>query len=343
MKTKRVNLIYIISTLILIILYSSGCVKSYMKDAPLEFKDIPYVNENGKPWPHKCMAMPQVTKLYNLSEQLNICYIEENPESLKTVILIHGLGSYLKFWKYQIDAFTKRGYRVLALDLPGFGKSDKPSTFPYTTEAFADVVREFAVTVKAQKPVLMGHSMGSHTAMNFAIRYPKELTALVLASPAGLEKFTIKEQLWFKNIFSSAVIKGTSEYGIWGSIRYNTFYQWKNEYEWLIEERARFIKNSEFSSYAYANVKTVQGLTQTDFIRDNLSKIQVPSIVFFGGKDRLIPNPFMHGNTPLSVMKHSHNIPKSKLIKLKNCGHVLQIDCSEKLNKGVFSFLGKIY
>jgi hypothetical protein len=90
------------------------------------------------------------------------------------------LGSNLKFWRYQLDLFARKGHRVIALDLPGYGKSDKPASFPYTMESFADVVRELARALAIEHPILVGHSMGGHTALAYAVRWPDEPRALVL-------------------------------------------------------------------------------------------------------------------------------------------------------------------
>jgi pimeloyl-ACP methyl ester carboxylesterase len=323
-----------------VLLLSAGCVTSYAGEKPLSFSEVPYVSPAGTPWKEDRVPLPEIAKVYRLAEPPQVAFVELNPDGRDTLIFVHGLGSNLKFWRYQLDAFAEQGYRVLALDMIGYGKSDKPATFPYSMEAMADVVREFVRAVDVEKPVLVGHSMGGHVSLTYAIRFPEELSALILTSPAGFEEFSSREKAWFKSSFSSALVKGASEEAIWGNVRSNNFERWRSEYEWLIEERVRVAKSPEFDQYAYANVKSVQGLTQTDFVRQNLQQIKVPTLIIYGTRDRLIPNPFMHGGSTDDVMAYGHqHIKGSRLIPLSGCGHMVQIDCSEPYNKDVREFL----
>ena len=318
----------------------AGCVHSYVKQPPLPYAQLAYESVDGQQWPEKYIEIPRTAERFGLKPETKICYIELNPEGKTPLVFIHGLGSYLKFWRHQLDEFASAGFRVIAVDLPGYGKSDKPAGYPYTMEAMADTVRELAEAVGAERPVLVGHSMGGQTALSYAIRYPEALRALVLTAPAGFEKFSRREKEWFRSVFTSTLIKSTSERGIWGSIRRNNFFRWRPEFEWLIEERVRTAKNGQFDRYAYANVKSVQGLTQTDFIRANLGKIRVPTLIIHGDRDRLIPNPFMHGGRTRDLMAWgSERIDGSKLVTLEDCGHMLQMDCAAPYNEEVSRFL----
>ena len=322
---------------------SFACVRTYAGDPPLAYAAVRYDSPDGKPWPEKSITLPELRGKYKTATEPRLAYVELNPEGARTVIFLHGLGSYLKFWRYQLDEFAGKGYRVLALDMLGYGKSDKPASFPYTMEAMADVVRAFAHRVEADKPILVGHSMGGQVALSFAIRYPDELAALVLTSPAGFEEFGDKEKRWLEKVFTVNLVAGANEYEIWGNIRYNNFYRWRPELEWLVEERVRTTKDPTFRSYAYANVKSVRGLAANDFVRQNLEKIRVPAVIVHGDKDRLIPNPFLHGGTTKGVMEYGHaHIHGSKLVTLEGCGHTVQMDCAEEYNHAVLAFLATL-
>ncbi|HYI02981.1 alpha/beta hydrolase [Hyalangium sp.] len=331
------------SALLLSAALASGCVRSYRAEPPLSFQDFPYTSLQGQAWPLKRMALPKTAETYGLATVPEVAYVELNPEGPRTLVFIHGLGSYLKFWRYQVDTFAAQGYRVIAVDLPGYGKSDKPASFPYTMEAMADVVREVVLTLGIHRPVLVGHSMGGQTALSYAIRYPEEPGALVLTSPAGFERFSWKEKAWFKRVFSSVLIKSAPEYSIWGSVRQSNFSRWRPELEWLIEERVRVASTPDFDAYAYANVRTVDGLAHDDFVRDNLGHIQAPTIIVFGEDDRLIPNPFMHGGRAREIMEYGHaGIRGSQLTGLDRCGHSVQLDCPQEYNEAVSAFLKKL-
>ncbi|WP_141328012.1 alpha/beta fold hydrolase [Myxococcus sp. AB025B] len=324
-------------------LSSAGCVRSYAGESALSFQDLDYSTAGTKQaWPVHRVALPDVTARYGLASPLHVSYVDlpaPSPEA-KTVIFVHGLGSYLKFWQAQLDVFHAKGYRVVAVDLPGYGKSDKPATFPYTTEAMADAVAELARVLGVEKPILAGHSMGGQTSLSYALRYPDALEALVLVSPAGFEKFSWKEKQWFRRVMSSDFIKAAPEAGIWGSVRQGNFMHWRPELEWLIQDRVRLAKSPEFDAYAYANVRTVRGLANNDFVRDNLHRVSVPTLIVYGTDDRLIPNPFLHGGEAREIMEYgASRIPGAALAPMKGCGHTVQLDCPEPVNEVVLAFL----
>src|SRR5262245_20062033 len=115
------------------LLLTSGCVTTYTGAPPLEFEDLKYESLDGQAWPVKEISLPGIAQKYGLPKEPSLVYVELNPEGAKTLVFLHGLGSYLKFWRYQLDSFAEDGYRVIAFDMLGYGKSDKPGTFPYTT------------------------------------------------------------------------------------------------------------------------------------------------------------------------------------------------------------------
>ncbi|NTX05652.1 alpha/beta fold hydrolase [Myxococcus sp. CA040A] len=324
-------------------LSSAGCVRSYAGESALSFQDLDYSTEGTKrPWPVHRAALPDVTARYKLATELHVAYVDlpaSSPDA-KTVVFVHGLGSYLKFWRAQLDVFQAQGYRVIAVDLPGFGKSDKPATFPYTMEAMADVVHELTRGLGVDKPILAGHSMGGQTSLSYAIRYPESLSALVLVSPAGFEKFSWKEKAWFARVMSADFIKYAPEANIWGSVRQGNFMHWGPQLDWLVEERVRLAKSPEFDAYAYANVRTVRGLAHNDFVRESLQHVTVPTLIVYGTDDRLIPNPFLHGGEAREIMEYgASRIPGAALAPMKGCGHTVQLDCPAPFNETVLAFL----
>ncbi|MCM8820006.1 MAG: alpha/beta hydrolase [Candidatus Omnitrophica bacterium] len=301
--------------------------KRYSDMPALEFADIPY---------------KYPVRYFTTKDNIRLAYIEKG--NGQTLLLIHGLGSYLRFWDYQVDFFANKGYRVIALDLPGYGKSDKPSTYSYTMEAFGDSVVEFIQGLNLGNPILFGHSMGGQTSLSIAIRYPNLPKALVLVAPAGFEEFSKREKEWFKNSFVDAsIFRRTTEENVWRAIRYDNFSNWRDELEWLVEYRVRFSKNKDFDKYGYANIKSIWGLSENDFVRNNLDKIKIPTFIIYGDEDKLIPNPFLHpGNTRDVMIYGEKNIKGSKRVELKKCGHTVQMDCPDKFNQEVYEYIKQL-
>jgi pimeloyl-ACP methyl ester carboxylesterase len=97
-------------------------------------------------------------------------------------VLVHGWSSNLTAWGYQIPELAKRG-RVIALDLPGHGQSDKPQ-LTYTMDHFAAAIDAVLKDAKVERGIILGHSMGTPVARQFYRKYPKKTLAIVIVDGA---------------------------------------------------------------------------------------------------------------------------------------------------------------
>lgn len=93
------------------------------------------------------------------------------------LVFIHGWSCDGTFWKEQLAAFPDA--RRIVIDLPGFGKSDKPRNRPYSMKFFARAVKAVLDAAKVTQPVLIGHSMGYAVSRQFLMDYPNVARAIV--------------------------------------------------------------------------------------------------------------------------------------------------------------------
>jgi pimeloyl-ACP methyl ester carboxylesterase len=100
-----------------------------------------------------------------------------------TLFFLHGYGESLLSWRLVLDRFTRQ-YRVVAVDLPGFGLSDKPAG-PYDARAMQSVLEDFLLRWTSGPVVVVGHSMGGQLAAQLALAHPDRIVALVLIAPTG--------------------------------------------------------------------------------------------------------------------------------------------------------------
>src|ERR687892_1549672 len=118
-------------------------------------------------------------------DNIHIRYIDTKSKG-KSVLLIHGLGGSIESWINNIDILSTKQLRVVAVDLPGFGSSDKPQ-INYTINFYTKFIAKFIDSLKILSPVsIVGSSLGGHIAAEVAIHYYKIVYKLVLVSPAGV-------------------------------------------------------------------------------------------------------------------------------------------------------------
>jgi pimeloyl-ACP methyl ester carboxylesterase len=297
----------------------SGCSGFLYTNSPaLEFKNLDY-------------GFPTKSVLNNPA----ISYIEAG-QGTKTIILVHGLASNAGFWRYNISELAK-SYHVIAVDLPGYGKSQK-DFYTYNMSFFADQVKRLADELHISKFIYIGHSMGGQIGIIFALKYPQYLEKLILASPAGLEEFQTGEGDWMRSVMTVNGVKKTPEDGIRRNLAMN-FYSWKDKWEWMVEERARMLKAKEFEPFCYAVVRSVNGMLDEPTF-DKLDGITVPTLVIYGKYDGLIPNPYLHPGFPCDVFEPGAKlIPNCKTYQIDNAGHMLQIEQPDVFNQAVLDFL----
>lgn len=295
---------------ILVLVSLAACNSGYLYlDAPeLKFSDLEY----GYP-------------VKFVGDSPKIGYIEAgNPSAEKTLILVHGLASNLGYFKTIIPDLAK-DYRVIAIDLPGYGHSEK-GDFPYTLKWYAEQIRSVIHTLDLKNVYLSGHSMGGQIAMIFALNWPDEIKSLVLLSPAGIEPFRAGEGEWLSSVITIEGTVKTNEEQARINLSRN-FYEWSDSYEWMVEERMRLAKSKkEFREFAYAVDRSVDAMISeptTEF----LSEIKVPVTFIYGKYDGLIPNLYLHPGFTSDVFKKGQEaIPGSKLIEIDNAGHMLMIE-----------------
>src|SRR5215472_14471151 len=96
----------------------------------------------------------------------------------KTIVLVHGWTCDETSWSEQVPSLAKQ-YRVITVDLPGHGKSGSPAEGKWSIDLFARAVEAVRAEVKADRVVLVGHSMGTPVILRYAHLYPAHTSALV--------------------------------------------------------------------------------------------------------------------------------------------------------------------
>jgi len=305
---------------------------------------------SGKSQPYpKCGPYPGLTPLENfdqlhynypvkhqvLGANTDIAYIDEG-KGEQTIIFIHGLGSYLPAWNKNVAAL-KDHYRVIAIDLPGYGKSSK---LPHSGRMsyYAGAVAAFIRAQNLENVYLAGHSMGGQIAMTAALNHPELVKGLILIAPAGFERFNEGQKQWFREVMTVDGVMKTPAEDIINNLAVN-FYNMPDDAEFMITDRLAMRSATDFEAYCYAVVQSVHGMVDEPVI-EMLPQITQPTLIIFGEKDNLIPNRFLNPGFTRKIAEFGHSkIKNSQLVMVEKAGHFVQFEKPEEVNKAIRAFI----
>lgn len=285
------------------------------------------------------ITYPFDTQSVQLSDSISLTYVDEG-SGVKTLLFIHGLGSYLPAWQKNITVLRNK-YRCIALDLPGYGKSGR-GDFAYDMHFFADQVALFMDQLSLKNVTVIGHSMGGQIAMTLALRHPEALEKLVLIAPAGFEQFSDQEKAWFARIYTPELVQATPPPQIERNFALN-FHQgiFPDDARFMYRDRLRMRElGPVYQAYCQMIPRCVQGMLNQP-VFNQLDQIQHPTLVLYGLGDLLIPNKFLHPDlTTEQVARHgAERLPKATLQLLENCGHFVQWECADRVNESIQTFI----
>src|SRR5918911_5204130 len=138
------------------------------------------------------------------------------------LVFVHGIGAGTSsfMWRKNFDALA-RDFRVYALDLLGFGLSDKPPTAPYSADLYTELIADFIHQVAGAPAHLIAHSLGAAYSVRVADEEPETVRSLALIAPTGTDSLSARPGMTgaaFYGLLQSPVL-GTSFYNVMASER----------------------------------------------------------------------------------------------------------------------------
>jgi len=129
-----------------------------------------------------------------------VTYIEGGNQKGETIIFLHGVLGDSHTWRLTMKDFEK-DYHVMAIDLPGFGKSDKGDHLPLSISYYAEMVREFIQVKDLNQPTLTGVSIGGHVALYYAVNFSETISRAVITGSVGVDR----DMTWSDSILYGAL------------------------------------------------------------------------------------------------------------------------------------------
>lgn len=276
-------------------------------------------------------------KKVTLSDSLQVAYVDEGQGPV--LLFVHGLGSNLQAWYKNLDSLQLT-HRCIALDLPGYGKSDDGQQ-AYRMHFFAATLQAFIAELGLKDVTLVGHSMGGQIAMHTVLVSTENVSRLVLVAPAGFETFTEAQQQWFATYVTPTVVKATPDGQITRNFEMN-FFDMPDDARFMIADRLELKASPAYEAYCQMIPQCVNAML-TEPVFDRLPEITLPTLVVFGAEDALIPNRFLHPGLTVEEVAQAGlaQLPNAQLAILPQAGHFVQWEQSAELNKMIITFTSK--
>ncbi len=249
------------------------------------------------------------------------------------VVLVHGLGGFIENWMYNVETLAQR-HRVYAMDLVGFGRSDKT---PLVKDVYVLVqfISDFMDTQKISKATLVGNSLGAGLVLLFALQFPQKVEKLVLVDNAGMGRdviidFRLCSLPYLGELLIKPSLKGTEK--LWKKIVYDPALVTPELIKMCYELGTLPGATKSLLSVLRSGINLCgQRATLTKLLLKDLGKITAPTLVLWGRQDRIIS--VKHAQ--IAVAK----IPGAKLQIYDKCGHMPMFERPVEFNKLVLDFL----
>ena len=296
-------------------------------------------------------AYPFPVRFYEFRAQnqaLKMAYMDVGSEKPNghTVLLLHGKNFPASYWDTTIRLLTARGYRVIAPDQIGFGKSSKPNAYQFSFHALAENTNALLDAARVKEVIVIGHSMGGMLATRYALLHGSRVEKLVLVNPIGLEDWktvvpykTIDE--WYAQELK-ATIETVREY------QKQSYYggQWKPEYERLIEVSAGVTQNADYPKVAWCSALTYDMIFTQPVVYE-FPLLKVPTLLIIGQRDRTAlgrawtPKDVAAtlGDYPALGRRVAAAIPGARLVEIPGVGHLPQVEAFEAYSQALVGFL----
>jgi len=281
------------------------------------------------------ISYPYKTHFIDLPGNCKVAYIDEGSGE-RTLLFIHGLANYLPVWKKNIDEL-KKYYRCIAIDLPGNGLSDQ-NKHSFGMKFFAESVHNFINALKLKDLCIVGHSMGGQIAMTTVLNHPGCAESLVLCAPAGFEQFSVMEKTMYYSSIHLLDFISSDENSLRTAIQ-NSFYRNSAQGDVIVKELVGIMKTYKLNYYKKMVEACIKGMMEEP-VYNRLNRLQMPALVLFGKNDALIPNKLLHHTTTEKVAADAvGKMHDGHLIMIPNCGHFIQWEKAEDVNRSMILFL----
>jgi pimeloyl-ACP methyl ester carboxylesterase len=263
------------------------------------------------------------------------------------LVLVHGLGSSaaVEFY-YNLEALAAH-HRVIAVDLPGFGQSDKPA-LEYTIDLFVKAVSDLMASEGVGRAAVMGVSMGGRVALGLALTDPEQVERLILVDALGVgpPRRVLAYRILLTRGLGELTLSGTAR-----ALRRMNPATIRRFWGWYLNRPGRvdaILSDQRIADhgallskpeYRAAYLSALRSLAGMRSLRDGvvvaarLPELRMPTLLVWGRHDHIFPP--SHAESALK------RLPNGRVEIFEGSGHTPQMEEPERFNRLVLAFLGE--
>lgn len=248
-----------------------------------------------------------------------------------TILLIHGYTASTNVWEQVAPMLAAQKFHIVAVDLIGFGFSDKPAWFDYTIPAQARIIERLMNRIGIGKAVMVGSSYGGAVAATLALDYAERVEKLILVSAVSNDEVLDKPVLKLAKVpvLGEVLTPFVVDSKILSRARMRESFAPESQHL-VTEERVEAALRPLKAKDAHHSVLASARNWDANRIGEDAHLINQPTLLIWGEDDQIIP---LHNGENLY-----DSITHSRLIILKNCGHLPHVEKSERFAALVSEF-----
>ena len=251
----------------------------------------------------------------------------------KCIVLIHGMGDNLGAWYNQVPVFSQR-YRVLSYDVRGHGETEAPEG-EFSTDIWTEDLHGLLEAVGINKAYVLGYSMGGIVALNFALRYPEMVEALILANSGGARPPVMSEQEMREAMERRRIIlERVEKEGLAATMDESTAMMFSPGFPERNREAYERYKAVRLRNDPQNYLRLMRSMgTMFRGAPPDLSKIRCPTLIIGGEFDGLMG---------AEGAKATQQAIAGSQLKIMLTGHASAIEQPEEFNNAVMGFLARL-
>ena len=272
------------------------------------------------------MNHDEIEKTYLSISDVKI-YCERIENDKPPLVLIHGFLSSTYTFNRMIP-LLKNHFSILAIDLPGFGRSEKSTTFRYTYTNYAKLVVECMRHFGIQKASIAGHSMGGQIGLNIANLYPNMVDKLVLICSSGYLKRAKSSLIFYSYLpfFSFFAKRLIQKREVKEELK-NVLFNHTLINDEMMREFSMPLKDRNFHKSLIRLLRHREGDLETEVLK----RITTEALLIWGKEDKIVPYEI--------GLKLRNELPNSSMTALDGCGHLITFEKPKEVVEKIITFL----